>query len=205
MVTWISGWLAFHASTAGLDEATIRAAAAEFVGDLMQVPTAVSAIKVDGKRAYQRVREGEDVELPARPVTVHELVVTAVRGDELDVSVRCSSGTYIRAIARDLGARLGVGGHLTALRRTAVGPYDLGVARTLDHLAEDFTLLPIADAARAAFPALDLDEARATDVRYGRALDLELSGLTAVFAPDGQFLALYEPRGGVARATAVFV
>ncbi|WP_425571649.1 tRNA pseudouridine(55) synthase TruB [Nocardioides aquiterrae] len=195
------------ASTAGLDEATIRAAAAEFVGDLMQVPTAVSAIKVDGKRAYQRVREGEDVELAARPVTVHELVVTDVRvsdSTELDVSVRCSSGTYIRAIARDLGARLGVGGHLTALRRTAVGPYDLGVAHTLDELAENFVLLPIADAARAAFPALDLDEGHATDVRYGRALDLELAGLTAVFAPDGQFLALYEPRDGVARAVAVF-
>jgi len=192
------------ASTAGLDETTIRTAAAEFVGDLMQVPTAVSAIKVDGKRAYQRVREGEDVELAARPVTVHELEVTAVRGDELDVSVRCSSGTYIRAIARDLGARLGVGGHLTALRRTAVGPYDLGVAHTLDELADDLRLLPIAEAARAAFPALDLDGAQATDVRYGRALDLELAGLTAVFAPDGQFLALYEPRDGVARAVAVF-
>jgi tRNA pseudouridine55 synthase len=192
-------------STDGLDEATIRSAASEFVGDLMQVPTAVSAIKVDGKRAYQRVREGEDVELAARPVTVHELVVTDVRGDELDVSVRCSSGTYIRAIARDLGARLGVGGHLTALRRTAVGPYDLEGAHTLEELAEDFVLLPIADAARSAFTSVDLDEARAGDVRFGRALDLELDGLTAVFAPDGEFLALYEPRGGVAKATAVFV
>src|SRR4051794_24432447 len=86
------------ASTDGLDEAAVRAAAAEFVGELLQVPTAVSAIKVRGRRAYQRVREGEDVELEARPVTVHELAVTDVRGDELDVSVRCSSGTYIRAI-----------------------------------------------------------------------------------------------------------
>ena len=193
------------ASTDGLDEATIRAATAEFVGEIMQVPTAVSAIKVDGKRAYQRVREGEDVELAARPVTVHELTVTAVRGDELDLSVRCSSGTYVRAIARDLGARLGVGGHLTALRRTAVGPYDLAVAHTLDELAEDLTLLPIADAARAAFPAYDLEDAGATDVRFGRALDLELVGVTALFAPDGQFLALYEPRGGLAKAVAVFV
>lgn len=192
-------------STSGLDEATVRSAAAEFVGDLMQVPTAVSAIKVDGKRAYQRVREGEQVELEARPVTVHELTVTDVRGDELDVSVRCSSGTYIRAIARDLGARLGVGGHLTALRRTAVGPYDLGVARTLEQLGESFALLPIADAARAAFPAVDLDERQAGDVRVGRALDVDLEGLTAVFAPDGEFLALYEPRGDLAKAVAVFV
>ncbi|WP_308194112.1 tRNA pseudouridine(55) synthase TruB [Nocardioides sp. SR21] len=195
-------------STDQLDEATIRSAAAEFVGDLMQVPTAVSAIKVDGKRAYQRVRDGEEVELKARPVTVHELTVSDVRVStgpaEVDVSVRCTSGTYIRAIARDLGAKLGVGGHLTALRRTAVGPYDLSVARTLEALGEEFALLPIATAARAAFASYDLDEAGATDVRYGRALDLDLPGLTAVFAPDGEFLALYEPRDGLARAVAVF-
>jgi tRNA pseudouridine55 synthase len=195
-------------STAALDEATVRSAAAEFVGDLMQVPTAVSAIKVDGKRAYQRVREGEDVELAARPVTVHELAVTEVRdadGIELDVSVRCTSGTYVRAIARDLGARLGVGGHLTALRRTAVGPYDLAAAHTLGALADELVLIPIADAARAAFTCVDLDEAQTTDVRYGRALDLDLAGLTALFGPAGEFLALYEPRDGVAKATAVFV
>ncbi|WP_459970963.1 tRNA pseudouridine(55) synthase TruB [Nocardioides pyridinolyticus] len=194
-------------ATDGLDEATIRSAAAEFVGDLLQVPTAVSAIKVDGKRAYQRVRDGEEVELQARPVTVHELTVTDVRVSahtELDVSVRCSSGTYIRAIARDLGARLGVGGHLTALRRTAVGPYALADAHTLDALADEFTLLPIAEAARAAFPAVDLDERQAGDVRVGRPLDLDLAGLTAVFAPDGSFLALYEPRDGRARPVAVF-
>jgi tRNA pseudouridine55 synthase len=200
-------------STAGLDEATVRAAAAEFVGDLEQVPTAVSAIKVDGKRAYQRVRDGEEIELKARPVTVHELVVHDVRGGapngaetlDLDVSLRCSSGTYVRAIARDLGARLGVGGHLTALRRTAVGPYGLDAARTLDELAEDFAMMPIAEAARAAFASRDLDDAQAADVRVGRALELDLDGLTAVFAPDGEFLALYEPRDDTARAVAVFV
>ncbi|MFC7494847.1 MULTISPECIES: tRNA pseudouridine(55) synthase TruB [unclassified Nocardioides] len=191
-------------ATDGLDEAGIRSAAAEFVGDLMQVPTAVSAIKVDGKRAYQRVRDGEEVELKARPVTVHELVVTDVRGDELDVSVRCSSGTYIRAIARDLGARLGVGGHLTALRRTAVGPYSLADAHTLDALADDFTMMPIAAAARAAFPAVELDDRQAGDVRVGRPLDVEVAGLSAVFAPDGEFLALYEQKEGRARPVAVF-
>ena len=120
--------------TAGLDEASVREAAAAFVGELEQVPSAVSAIKVDGRRAYARVRAGEEVELAPRSVTVHELVVHDVRlGDDVvdvDLRVRCSSGTYIRAIARDLGAALGVGGHLTALRRTAVGPYDLAVART---------------------------------------------------------------------------
>ena len=196
------------AAVGGLGEPEVRAAAAEFVGDLQQVPTAVSAIKVDGKRAYQRVRDGEAVELKARPVTVHELVVHDVRSAgehlDLDVSVRCSSGTYIRAIAHDLGARLGVGGHLTALRRTAVGPYDLAAAATLEELADDFRMMPIAEAARAAFPALELDDRQAGDVRVGRALDLELAALSAVFAPDGEFLALYEPRGGVARPVAVF-
>jgi tRNA pseudouridine55 synthase len=195
--------------TAGVTEDAVRAALATFVGDLEQVPTAVSAIKVDGKRAYQRVRDGEHVELKARPVTIHELSVEDVRlGDEhvdVDVSLRCSSGTYVRAIARDAGALLGVGGHLTALRRTAVGHFDLATAATLDELSEAFAMVPIAEAARASFPGRDLDDTQAADVRFGRSLDLALDGLTAVFAPDGEFLALYEPRGGTARAAAVFV
>jgi tRNA pseudouridine55 synthase len=192
-----------------LGEAGVRAAFSTQVGDLLQVPTAVSAIKVDGKRAYQRVRDGEQVELKARPVTVHALDVLDVRtaGEhvEVDVSLRCSSGTYVRAIARDVGAALGVGGHLTALRRTAVGPYDLGVARTLEQLGEEFAVLPVAAAARAAFAAVELDDQQAGDVRVGRSLDVPLEGLSAVFAPDGAFLALYEPREGRARAVAVFV
>lgn len=189
-----------------LDEAAIRSAFAAQVGDIMQRPTAVSAIKVDGRRAYARVRAGEDVDLPARSVTIHELTVHDVRGPEIDISVRCSSGTYIRAIARDVGEALAVGGHLTALRRTAVGPYDLHGASTLDQLADDFAFLPIAAAARAAFPALDLDDSQAADVRIGRRLQVPIGGLTAVFAPDGEFLALYEPAGPeVAKASAVFV
>ena len=183
----------------------------EQVGDILQVPTAVSAIKVDGKRAYQRVRDGEQVELKARPVTIHSLVVhdQRVAGDwlDVDISVRCSSGTYIRAIARDVGAALGVGGHLTALRRTAVGSFDVSVARTLEHLADDFAVVPIAEAARASFPVAELDEEQAAHVRFGRALDLALpgDGPHAVFAPDGQFLALYEQRGQQARSVAGFV
>ena len=200
-------------SAAEIDEAAVRSALSEFVGDIEQVPTAVSAIKVDGKRAYQRVRDGEEVELQARPVTIHELTVHRVTpGDvdgttvlDVDLDLRCSSGTYVRAIARDLGARLGVGGHLTALRRTAVGEFRLDSARTLDDLGEEFAMVPIADAARASFPSRDLDEAQAVGVRCGRALDVDLDVLTAVFAPDGEFLALYEPRDGAARAVAVFV
>jgi tRNA pseudouridine55 synthase len=191
-----------------LAEEVIREALTAFVGDIEQVPTAVSAIKVDGKRAYARVRDGEDVQLKARPVTIHELTVHDVRHDadttDVDISVRCSSGTYIRAIARDLGAVLGVGGHLTALRRTAVGPYTLEHARTLEQLNDHFELLDIATAARAAFPAYELDAEQAQEVRYGRKLAITVEVLTAVFAPDGEFLALYEPAGEMARPLAVF-
>lgn len=190
---------------AALTEERVRTVLEAFVGDIDQVPTAVSAIKVDGKRAYARVRDGEQVELKARPVTIHDLTVHEVALPEVHVSVRCSSGTYIRAIARDAGQALGVGGHLTALRRTAVGAFDLAVARSLDVLAEDFAVLPIAEAARASFACLDLDEADAADVRLGRKLDVEMSGLTALFDPSGEFLALYEPQGDRARAVAVFV
>jgi len=198
------------APTGGLDETQIRSALAAFVGDIDQVPTTVSAIKVDGRRAYRRVREGEHVELPARPVTIHELEVHRVRlGDEgvdVDISVRCTSGTYIRAIARDLGAELAVGGHLTALRRTAVGPFGLDQAHTIEQLTEEFTMMPIAEAARVSFPSRELGQAQAGDVRHGRQIDADLGGITALFAPDGEFLALYEPTDhpGLARATAVF-
>jgi tRNA pseudouridine55 synthase len=192
-----------------LDDARIRSALAGFVGDIEQVPTAVSAIKVDGRRAYERVRAGEDVQLAARPVTIHALEVHRVRpaGEliEVDISVRCSSGTYIRAIARDLGVELGVGGHLGALRRTAVGPFTLDDAHTLDQLGEELAMLPIAEAARASFPSRDLGVAQAGDVRHGRQIDADLDGLTALFAPDGEFLALYEPNHGTTRAVAVFV
>lgn len=197
---------------AAVTEDAVRAAFAALEGEIEQVPTAVSAIKVDGRRAYARVRAGEQVELAARPVTVHELVVHAIDlaaegGPRVRLSVRCSSGTYVRALARDAGAALGVGGHLVALRRTAVGPYGLDAARTLEQLGESFAVLPIADAARAAFAARDLDRGATDDVRVGRSLDLDppLVGLTALFAPDGTFLALYEPREGRARPVAVFV
>lgn len=191
---------------AHLDEAEVRRALPGFVGDIEQIPSSVSAIKIDGKRAYQRVREGEDVELKARPVTIHELTADRFRAAaehlDLEILVRCSSGTYIRAIARDLGAALGVGGHLTALRRTAVGPFTLEGA---DTDLEQLSVMPIAEAARAAFPSLDLDEEQATHVRFGRKLPISLEELTAVFAPGGEFLALYRPGPAPVRAEAVFV
>jgi tRNA pseudouridine55 synthase len=191
----------------GLAETDVRTALAAFAGPIDQVPSAVSAVKVAGKRSYARVRDGEQVDLPSRRVTIHELAVTSLdlAHGTVDVEVRCSSGTYVRAIARDLGEALGVGGHLTALRRTAVGPFGIDAAHTLDALAEELTMIPIAEAARACFPALDLSAGDAAHVRVGRALDASLAELTALFSPGGEFLALYEPRDDGAHAVAVFV
>ncbi len=198
------------ADASGVAEDEVRAGVLALTGPIAQVPSAVSAVKIDGKRAYKRVREGEDVVLPARQVTVRSFEVLAVRRDaavlDVDVRVECSSGTYVRALARDLGAGLGVGGHLTALRRTRVGPYALDVAHTLDQLADDLVVLPIADAARAAFPARELDEAATTVVSHGGPLSATgVAGPVAAFAPDGRLLALVEDRGSVTRALAVFV
>jgi tRNA pseudouridine55 synthase len=193
------------ASTGDLTEDAVRSALASFVGEIDQVPSTVSAIKVDGQRAYARVRAGEQVELAPRRVTIHGIEVTGVDLPRLDVAVHCASGTYVRAIARDLGAALGVGGHLTALRRTAVGPFGLADSHSLEELTESFALIPIAEAARTTFPAVDLDESQAAGVRVGRRLEIVLDSTTALFAPDGEFLALYEPDAGTARAVAVFV
>jgi tRNA pseudouridine55 synthase len=198
------------ASVEHLTEDDVRAAAGGFVGQLEQRPSSVSAIKVDGRRAYERVRAGEDVELPARTVTVHELVVTDVRheGDvvDVDVAVRCSSGTYVRAIARDLGETLGTGGHLTALRRTAVGPFTLDDARTLDTLQDDLAVRDLSDVARRCFPTYDADAEQTRDIGFGRKLDVVLGaeGTVAVLDSTGRFLALYEQRGPVAAPVAVF-
>ena len=203
------------ASTAELTEEAVLTALGAFVGTIDQVPSTVSAIKVGGRRAHELARAGEEFELESRSIRVDSIEVHEMReaesGIDLDVSVRCSSGTYIRSIARDLGARLQTGGHLTALRRTAVGPFALGTARTLEQLAEEMTLIPITDAARTAFPSYELDDAQAVDVSFGRKLSLDLgrSGPVAMFDPDGEFLALYErvqdADGVLARAVAVFV
>ena len=190
----------------------IRAAMSLLRGALHQVPSAVSAIKVDGKRAYARVRAGEDVQLQARPVTVSVFEARDVRFvgtvADIDVHVECSTGTYVRALARDLGASLGVGGHLAMLRRTRVGGFTVDDAQTLEQLEAGFALVPISQAARASFPSLDLDEARARDVRFGRTLEafnLGDDGPVALFGASDEFLALYEQRGDTARPVAVFV
>jgi tRNA pseudouridine55 synthase len=200
------------ASAAHLVEAAVRASLPQFTGDIEQIPSSVSAIKVDGVRSYARVRSGEDVALKARPVRVSVFEVTGSRheGECLDVDVRvvCSSGTYIRALARDLGAALGVGGHLTALRRTRVGGFTLDRASTLEQLEQELTVIGLDEVARASFATYELTEGQASDVAFGRALlgvDLGAAGPVAVFAPTGTFLALYEQRGDDAKAIAVFV
>ncbi|MGY0057995.1 tRNA pseudouridine(55) synthase TruB [Streptomyces sp. LZ34] len=193
-----------------------EAGIAELTGDIMQVPSKVSAIKIDGKRSYARAREGEDFEIPARPVTVSSFTLHAHREAkaedgtpvlDLDVTVVCSSGTYIRALARDLGAGLSVGGHLTALRRTRVGPYGLSAARTLPQLEESLQIMPIAEAAAAAFPRWDVDADRARLLGNGVRIDMsarEETGPVAVFGPEGGFLALVEEHKGKAKSLAVF-
>ena len=183
----------------------LAAALAALTGDIEQVPSAVSAIKVAGVRSYARVRAGEEVHLAARRVTVSELTVLARRGDDVDLRVTCSSGTYVRALARDLGVALGVGGHLTALRRTRVGPFDLAASRTLDQLAADLTVVPLDDAVAAGFARRSLTEQEAVALSYGKRLEpTGVGGAVGAFAPDGRCIALLEDRDGAARPTVVF-
>ena len=194
----------------GVGDEAILAGIGALTGDLLQRPTAVSAIKVDGVRSYARVRAGEDVELPARPVTVSRFDLLSVRRDgavvDLDVAVTCSSGTYVRALARDLGAALGVGGHLTALRRTRVGPFALDSASTLEQLEESFAMLPLAEVVAASFPRVDVAAEEVATVLHGGRIPTALpdGGAVGVFAPDGRVLSLAEPAGGVLKHLVVF-
>ncbi|ARZ67549.1 tRNA pseudouridine synthase B [Streptomyces albireticuli] len=213
------GEITSSADASGVTREAIDAGVAKLTGAIMQVPSKVSAIKIDGKRSYARAREGEDFEIPARPVTVSSFAVHAVHAvhpaeaadgtpvQDLLVSVVCSSGTYVRALARDLGADTGVGGHLTALRRTRVGPYGLGEARTLDQLQEELTIMPVAEAAEAAFTRWDVTEEQARLLANGVRVRMplfETTGPIAVFGPDGRFLVLVENQGGRAKSLAVF-
>ncbi|MEU6160831.1 tRNA pseudouridine(55) synthase TruB [Streptomyces sp. NPDC047130] len=211
------GEITASADTTGITREAIAEGVAELTGRIMQVPSKVSAIKINGVRSYKRAREGEEFDIPARPVTVSSFQVHDVRGataedgtavTDLVVSVVCSSGTYIRALARDLGAGLGVGGHLTALRRTRVGPYRIDAARTLDQLQQELTVMPVAEAAAAAFPRWDVDARRARLLLNGVRLEMPDEyadrGPVAVFGPDGVLLALVEALKGKAKSLAVF-
>jgi tRNA pseudouridine55 synthase len=203
-------------------------------GEIMQVPPGVSAIKVNGERAYKLTRAGAAPELKPRPVTVYDFAVTRVAadGDYLDVDavIGCSSGTYIRALARDLGTAVGTGGHLTALRRTKVGAYDIARAQTLDQLAERFLPISLATAAAAAFKVVGLTGEQARRLAHGAQLPLselgQAAGVTdqaapavmtaadlanvatgealAAFAPGGTLVALVTVVSGRLRSLAVF-
>jgi tRNA pseudouridine55 synthase len=208
---------------AAVTEEAIRDTVDSLTGAIDQVPSSVSAIKVNGQRSYARVRSGEEVALQARRVTVDRFEVHEVRrvnGGKLQdvlVTVDCSSGTYIRALARDLGAALGVGGHLTALRRTAVGPFSLAQAATLEELANELRMVGLDDAARLLFRCRELDAEEAASISHGRRIAADPSpagpapadvaaavGPVAAFAPDGRLIALLENRGAEAKPLLVF-
>ena len=191
----------------GVTDEDLAREVAVLTGEIRQVPSSVSAIKVDGVRSYARVRAGEEVALAARPVTVSAFEVLARRGDDVDVRVTCSSGTYIRALARDLGAALGVGGHLTALRRTRVGPFGLDQARTLEQLAEGFddAVVPLDGAVAQAFPRRDLSVEDAVALSYGKKLTpTGVPGVVGALDPEGRCVALVEDAAGVAKPLVVF-
>ncbi|MDR1431322.1 MAG: tRNA pseudouridine(55) synthase TruB [Propionibacteriaceae bacterium] len=193
----------------GLDAARIAQAMSGYLGEISQVPSAVSAVKVDGKRAYARVRAGEDVQLKARQVRLSRFDLLACRKSppftDVDVLVDCSSGTYIRALARDIGNDLGVGGHLRALRRTQVGAFGLAAATGIPDPASPPALISLEECTRWLFDTLDVDAEAAADIRYGRAIGVRVpADPTAVFS-DGSFLALYRPAGGGSAPVAVFV
>ena len=204
-------------SAAQVGDDAINAGIAVLRGEISQRPSAVSAIKVGGKRAYQLVREGEEVELAARTVRIYRFDALAIRREgpfvDVDVEVDCSSGTYIRALARDLGDHLradgregpSVGGHLTALRRTRVGGYGLDHARTLEELAEQPSLsYSLDEACLLAFPRRDITAAEAEDAGHGRPLSAAgIEGVYAATSPDGRVMALLADRGPGTRSVVV--
>lgn len=213
------GTIISFASAATVSDEQIDAEIAALTGDIMQKPAKVSAIKINGKRAHQLVREGENVEIPARPVTVMSFVVhdrrrvseqdpsTAETFEfyDLDVSVSCSSGTYIRSLARDLGEALGVGGHLTALRRSEVGPFTLADARTLEDLTENPVMsLSLDEALIRSYPSLDVTAAEAKALAMGKWLEPRgLTGVHVAVSPQGEAIALLKEKGK--RLSTVFV
>ncbi|MHB1473220.1 MAG: tRNA pseudouridine(55) synthase TruB [Dermatophilaceae bacterium] len=214
------GEIAASHDVSGLTADAVQRGVAALTGAIAQVPSAVSAIKVDGQRSYARVRAGQDVALPARAVTVSRFDILdqrtrTVHGHgvwDLDVIVEVSSGTYIRALARDLGAALAVGGHLTALRRTRVGRFGLDGAHSLTELeiaseADGIPVILLADAARASFAVRELTASEATAVGYGQRIASQSAGhdkLVAAFAPQGHLVAMLDESGSLAKARVVF-
>nr|VDG63417.1 tRNA pseudouridine synthase B [Streptococcus thermophilus] len=203
------GDLLAETDASALADEQIMAQVAALTGEIMQVPSKVSAIKIDGKRAHELAREGKEVEIPARPVTVFSFDVSAIRraGPFIDVDARvhCSSGSYVRSLARDMGEALGVGGHLTALRRHSSGPFHLTHARTLDELADTPALsLTIDEALITGWPVLDVTSEEYAALAMGKWLKPRgLKGVHAAVGPDGRAVALVKEKGS--RLSTVFV
>lgn len=205
------GPLVTTASKAQIDSVTdqaIRMELEKMRGKIMQRPSSVSAVKVAGERAHARVRAGEEFELPAREVTISQLDVLAIRRAEkieIDIRVTCGAGTFIRAIARDCGDRLGIGGYLSALRRTQVAPFDLTQAISVEDLKSgEFEPLSIAEVAAKTFPLREVTLEERTELSFGRPLAInETEGITAAMAGE-DLLALLQNRDGKARPIAVF-
>jgi tRNA pseudouridine55 synthase len=183
---------------------------AKMRGTILQRPSSVSAVKIDGERAYNRVRSGEDVVLPSREVTISSLEILQIRrmgsGIEVDIHVTCSAGTFIRAIARDCGAALGVGGHLNSLRRTRIAGFGLERAVTLDQLkSKDFETLDIADVARSTFAVREIALDEKIELSFGRALAANPgSSIYAGIDSSNQLIALLQNVDGKAKPIAVF-
>jgi tRNA pseudouridine55 synthase len=194
---------------ANLNEKAVLEQIAKLTGVISQTPSSVSAIKVDGKRAYDLVRAGETVELKKREVTVagFELRRFSRVDDFVDITVTvdCSSGTYIRALARDLGAALEVGGHITALRRTRVGNFDVSQSSTLEQL-DNLKLIPLIDAARDLFPVIELEDSDVTDLVHGKRLlgRALAAGLVAGRSPEGELVAVLESANKDLKSVVVF-
>jgi tRNA pseudouridine55 synthase len=198
----------------GFAEAVIEAALANLRGDILQVPAAVSAIKINGVRSYRRVRAGQAVDLSARPITIRRFDLLGLRECEADgvacvdlrVVVECSTGTYVRALARDLGAALGVGGHLTTLRRTRVGTFTLREAQTLEEAERKLRIVPLDGVVQSSFATLTVNETQAGSIRHGQRLAGVIlpKDTTALLDHAGHFLALYRQEGTDAIAEAVF-
>ena len=204
------------ASTASLDDVAIRTALAAQTGPLQQVPSSVSAVKVDGRRSYDRVRAGEEVELAPRSVTVHRLDVHGITRPtpdlvDVEVTVSCTAGTYIRAIARDAGAALGVGGHLTALRRTVSGPFSVADASPVEEAAATLIagggagVLGLTEAATTVFALRSVTPEESRALVHGQRIPASgVPGLHAAVDSDGRLVALVEDAGSTARVAVGF-
>jgi tRNA pseudouridine55 synthase len=194
---------------ANISDADISREIAQLTGVIMQTPSSVSAIKVAGKRAYDLIRAGEQVELKAREVSIHSfetLSASRVSGFlDVQVKVECSSGTYIRALARDLGTALGVGGHITALRRTKVGHFDVASANSIDEL-DELRLTELAAAAKQLFPVIELADSEVTDLIHGKRISgkTEITGLAAGLSLSGKLIAVLESVKSDLKSVVVF-